>query len=58
MLVCEAWFEAERRVEDLILITEPHTGPLIRANIWLVIRSERDLLIDTDNGLAPLRPFA
>jgi hypothetical protein len=32
--VCEAWFEAERRAEDLILITEAHTGSLIRANIF------------------------
>jgi glyoxylase-like metal-dependent hydrolase (beta-lactamase superfamily II) len=55
--VCEAWFEAERHAEDRYLIHEPHTGALIHANIWLVLGSERDLLVDTGNGFAPLLPF-
>lgn len=55
--VCEAWFEAERHDDHLYLIYEPHTGPLIHANVWLVLGSERDLLVDAGNGFAPLLPF-
>ncbi len=55
--LCEAWFEAERINDDLICITEPHVGPLIGSNTWLVIGAESDLLVDTGNGLAPMRPF-
>jgi glyoxylase-like metal-dependent hydrolase (beta-lactamase superfamily II) len=55
--VCEAWYEAEQVGDHLVRISEPHAGPLINANIWLVLGTEADLLVDTGNGLAPLRPF-
>jgi glyoxylase-like metal-dependent hydrolase (beta-lactamase superfamily II) len=55
--VCEAWFEAEHVDDDLFRITEPHAGPLISANSWLVLGAGADLLVDTGNGLAPLRPM-
>lgn len=57
LLLCEVWFEAERIDDDLFRIYEPHVGPLIQSNIWLVLGGERDLVIDSGNGLAPLRPF-
>jgi glyoxylase-like metal-dependent hydrolase (beta-lactamase superfamily II) len=55
--LCEAWFEAERVDDDLFRIVEPHVGVIIASNAWLVIGGERDLVVDTGNGLAPLRPF-
>jgi glyoxylase-like metal-dependent hydrolase (beta-lactamase superfamily II) len=55
--LCEAWFEAERVDDDLFRIVEPHVGVIIASNTWLVIGGERDLVVDTGNGLAPLRPF-
>jgi glyoxylase-like metal-dependent hydrolase (beta-lactamase superfamily II) len=55
--VCEAWFESERMDDDLLCITEPHVGPLIRSNIWLLLGDAADLVVDTGNGLAALRPF-
>jgi len=55
--LCEVWFVAEQIDSDLFRIFEPHAGPLIQSNIWLVLGDERDLLVDSGNGLAPLRPF-
>jgi glyoxylase-like metal-dependent hydrolase (beta-lactamase superfamily II) len=55
--VCEAWFESERMGDDLFRMTEPHVGPLIASNIWLLLGEAADLLVDTGNGLARLRPF-
>lgn len=55
--VCEAWFEIEPIDDTLTRIHEPHAGLLIRANIWLLLGRDRDLLVDTGNGLAPLAPI-
>jgi glyoxylase-like metal-dependent hydrolase (beta-lactamase superfamily II) len=55
--LCEAWFEAERVDDGVVRIVEPHVGPIIQANSWLVLGDTADLLVDTGNGLAPLRPF-
>lgn len=55
--LCEVWFETERIDDDLFRIFEPHAGPLIQSNIWLVVGGERDLVVDSGNGFAPLRPF-
>ncbi len=55
--LCEAWFEAGRLNDDLFCITEPHVGPLIQSNIWLLLGEAADLLVDSGNGLALLRPF-
>jgi glyoxylase-like metal-dependent hydrolase (beta-lactamase superfamily II) len=55
--LCEAWFEAEQADDDLFRIVEPHVGVIIASNTWLVLGGERDLVVDTGNGLAPLQPF-
>ena len=55
--VCAAWFEAERVDDQVFRIFEPHVGPLIQANSWLLAGRTSDLLVDTGNGLAPLGPF-
>ena len=55
--VREEWFEAAEVEPGLHLITEPDTHALILSNAWLVRGRDRDLLIDTGNGIAALRPF-
>jgi glyoxylase-like metal-dependent hydrolase (beta-lactamase superfamily II) len=55
--VREEWFEAAEVESGIHLITEPDTHALILSNAWLVRGRDRDLLVDTGNGIAALRPF-
>ena len=55
--VREQWFEAVEVEPGIHVITEPETHTLILSNVWLVRGRDRDLLVDTGNGIAPLRPF-
>lgn len=50
------WFAATPAGAGVVLLTEPWVHEFLRANIWLVAGSERDLLVDTGNGIAPLLP--
>jgi len=52
--VADPWFVRERVSDGVALITEPHVHPLLRCNVWHVRGRERDLVIDTALGLAPL----
>jgi glyoxylase-like metal-dependent hydrolase (beta-lactamase superfamily II) len=52
---CEAsWYSLTTVAPDLVMITEPHVHPLLRANIWW-IRGERDVVIDAGLGVVSLR---
>jgi glyoxylase-like metal-dependent hydrolase (beta-lactamase superfamily II) len=53
--VAERWFEHETVDDGVIRVTEPHVDPFLRANMFIVRGSERDLLVDAGLGLAPLR---
>lgn len=55
MQVADCWFERTPVDASVTLITEPHVDPLLRANIWHVRGTERDLLIDAGLGIASLR---
>jgi glyoxylase-like metal-dependent hydrolase (beta-lactamase superfamily II) len=55
--VLEEWFEASEVEPGVHVITEPAAHALILSNAWLVHGRDRDLLVDTGNGIAPLRPF-
>ncbi len=55
MRVAERWFEHETVDEAVVLITEPNVDPFLRANLFLVRGRDRDLLVDSGLGLAPLR---
>jgi len=55
--VADPWFVRERVDAGLSLITEPHVHPLLRCNVWHVRGRDRDLVIDTALGLAPLAGF-
>jgi glyoxylase-like metal-dependent hydrolase (beta-lactamase superfamily II) len=53
--VAERWFE-HREIEDgVLLIREPYVDPFLQANLFLVRGRDRDLLVDSGLGLAPLR---
>jgi glyoxylase-like metal-dependent hydrolase (beta-lactamase superfamily II) len=54
--ICESWFEIEPVMPGLFRITEPHFDVLLRANAWLQLGRDRDLLVDTGNGVARLLP--
>ena len=54
--VAAKWFAVEI-VDDLtVRLREASVDPLLRSNIWLVRGRDRDLVIDTGNGIVPLRP--
>lgn len=54
--MCEAWFEVDPVAPELFRITEPHVDVLLRANAWLQLGQDRDLLVDAGNGIAKLLP--
>lgn len=49
------WFHLEVVEEGLVQITEPHAHELIAANFWWVRGRDRDLVVDTGLGVAPVR---
>ena len=55
MRVAERWFEHETVDDGVVLITEPHVDPFLRANLFLVRGRDRDLLVDSGLGLGSLR---
>jgi glyoxylase-like metal-dependent hydrolase (beta-lactamase superfamily II) len=55
--IADPWFVAERVGDGITLISEPHVHPLLRCNVWHVRGRDRDLVIDTAMGLAPLAPM-
>mgnify|MGYP002836273415 FL=1 len=55
--VADVWFRARRVAPGVTLIDEPHVDLLLRANLYLVEGAERDMLIDSGMGIAPLAPF-
>jgi glyoxylase-like metal-dependent hydrolase (beta-lactamase superfamily II) len=54
--VAAAWFSVTWVTARTAMLTEPHVDELLRANLWYLRGRERDLLVDTGNGIAPLRP--
>ena len=50
------WFSVTWVTGATAYLTEPHVDGLLRANIWYLRGRERDLIVDTGNGIAPLAP--
>lgn len=50
-----SWFRVQGVTKDLTLIDEPHVHELLRANIWHLRGSARDLVVDAGLGVASLR---
>ncbi len=56
LTVTASWFSLTWVTARTAAITEPHVDGFIRANLWYLRGRERDLLVDTGNGIAPVRP--
>jgi glyoxylase-like metal-dependent hydrolase (beta-lactamase superfamily II) len=52
----EAWFSTATVEPGLEVITEPAVHDYFSANVYVLRGRDRDLVIDTGMGLAPLRP--
>ena len=53
--IARRWFERKRLGGNVTWLWEPHVHPLLRCNIWHVDGRDRNLLVDTGLGVAPLR---
>jgi glyoxylase-like metal-dependent hydrolase (beta-lactamase superfamily II) len=51
----ERWFTAEPIEDGLTLMWEPHIAEFFVSNVWHVRGRDRDLLVDTANGIGDLR---
>ena len=54
--VREDWFEADPIEDGVVRLVEPHVHPLLRANAFVVRGRDRDLLVDTGNGIGAIAP--
>src|SRR5277367_7049572 len=55
--VHDPWFEVTRLSSSLFRITEPCCHRWVRANSFLILGRDRDILVDSGMGLAALRPI-
>ena len=53
--VQRSWFSVTRPSPAVVRITEPRCHRMVRANCFLVLGGERNLLVDSGMGVAPLR---
>ncbi|HUF58524.1 MAG TPA: MBL fold metallo-hydrolase [Actinomycetota bacterium] len=60
--VAQDWFRTQRVTEDVVLLVEDHLDTFFESNVWHVRGRDRDLVVDTGNGIGDLRvalePFA
>ena len=60
--VAQEWFRTQRVTEDVVLLVEDHLDAFFESNVWHVRGRDRDLVVDTGNGIGDLRaalePFA
>lgn len=54
--VAHPWFRADDAGNGVTRLTEPFVTPFLVSNVWHVRGSDRDLVVDTGNGVGPLRP--
>jgi glyoxylase-like metal-dependent hydrolase (beta-lactamase superfamily II) len=54
--VQDPWFEVTELSPDLFRITEPRCHRWVRANSFLILGRDRDILVDSGMGVAALRP--
>jgi glyoxylase-like metal-dependent hydrolase (beta-lactamase superfamily II) len=54
--VAERWFRTQQVTEDVVLLVEDHLDTFFESNVWHVRGRQRDLVVDTGNGIGDLRP--
>ena len=50
------WFAAQDAGGGITRLIEPYVDPFLGSNVWHVAGTERDLVVDTANGIGPLLP--
>jgi glyoxylase-like metal-dependent hydrolase (beta-lactamase superfamily II) len=55
--VAEGWFRQSVAGGGVTLFVERYIDELLESNVWHVRGRDRDLLVDTANGIGALRPF-
>ena len=55
--VAADWFSLTWVTARTAVITEPHMDDLLRAGLWYLRGRDRDLLVDTGNGVGALAPY-
>jgi glyoxylase-like metal-dependent hydrolase (beta-lactamase superfamily II) len=53
--LAERWFRTESVAPGLTLLVEQHLDPFFESNVWHVRGRDRDLVVDTGNGIGDLR---
>ena len=54
--VASQWHMITQLEDGVTRLTEPHIDRMLESNAWLVRGRDADLLVDTLNGIGPLRP--
>ena len=54
--VADRWFRASDEGAGVTLFVEAHIDVLLESNVWHVRGRDRDLVVDTGNGIGALRP--
>jgi len=54
--IAAEWFAVTWVTGRTAMLTEPHIDDLLQAGVWYLRGRERDLVVDTGNGVAPLAP--
>lgn len=54
LLVAERWFRTEFVGQGLTLLVEQHLDPFFESNVWHLRGRDRDLVVDTGNGIGAL----
>jgi glyoxylase-like metal-dependent hydrolase (beta-lactamase superfamily II) len=53
--VAERWFRTQPVADAITLLVEDHLDPFFESNVWHVRGRDRDLVVDTGNGIGDLR---
>jgi glyoxylase-like metal-dependent hydrolase (beta-lactamase superfamily II) len=54
--VANRWFQAEEATDGVTRLWEPFVDPFLVSNVWHVSGDDRDLVVDTANGIGALGP--
>ncbi|MGK4580503.1 MBL fold metallo-hydrolase [Kitasatospora sp. HPMI-4] len=49
------WYEQREMDGGVVRITEPHVDQLLKANVWWLRGTDRDIVVDAGLGVVPLR---
>lgn len=55
--LAEFWYAVQEQGHGILRFHEIHVDPYAVGDAWLVVGAERNLLVDTGSGLAPLAPI-